>query len=65
MYTCYKWVLLSIFASCPVALPLPVAIINQAMFTSHVATCEMHGMHHQGIHSSYATEHQLYYKQKL
>ena len=32
----------------PVALSLPVAIINQPMFTSDVAMCEMHGIHHPG-----------------
>ena len=52
------------FASGPiitVALSLPVAIINQPMFTSDVATCEMCSMHHSGIYSSYAIEQQLYF----
>ena len=59
----YKHVFLSVFASCSiitVAPSLPVAIINQPVFTSDVAMCEMHSMHHPGIHSSYATEQQLY-----
>ena len=28
---------------------------------SYVAMCEIHGMHHPGIHSSYATEQLLHY----
>ena len=40
-----------------VTLSLPVAIINQPIFTSDVAMCDMLGMHHPGIYSSYATEH--------
>ena len=43
-----------------VALSLPVAIINQPVFTRDVAMCDMLGMHHPGIHSSYATEQLLY-----
>ena len=43
-----------------VALSLPVAIINQPVFTSDVAMCDMLGMHHPGIHSSYVTEQLLY-----
>ena len=43
-----------------VALLLPVAIINQPVFTSDVATCDTHGMHRPGIYSSYATEQLLY-----
>ena len=43
-----------------VALLLPVAIINQPIFTSDVAMREMLGMHHPGIHCSHATEQLLY-----
>ena len=43
-----------------VALSLPVAIISQPVFTSDVAMCDMLGMYHPGIHSSYATEQLLY-----
>ena len=41
---------------------LPVA--HQSLFTSSVTRCEIHGMHHPRIHSSYATE-QLLCKQQL
>ena len=51
---------LSVLLQVTVALSLPVAIINQPMFTSNVATCEMHGMYHPAFHSNYATEQQLY-----
>ena len=43
-----------------VAQLLPMAIINQPIFISNVAMCEMFGMHHPGIHSRYATKQLLY-----
>ena len=43
-----------------VALLLPVATINQPIFTSDVAMREMLVMHHPRIHSSHATEQLLY-----